>query len=143
MLALPPRMNKCLPRLNTSSTTWPVRSTAANSGTRTSHRVSAFPARASRRMVAVCQTVSPSGIACLRPLQRKLPQPFGIRGIECVGRDTALAGLAAAIDAHSLVAVLEVATADTLHQRGGGEQHRSGRALLDSLEVGTRRPERL
>ena len=31
-------------------------------GTRMSQRVRAFPASASRRMVAVCQTVSPSGM---------------------------------------------------------------------------------
>ena len=63
MLAGPTRMNRCFPRLITSSTTWPVRSTVAYFGTRTSHRVSVFPANASRRMVAVCQTVSPSGMS--------------------------------------------------------------------------------
>jgi len=63
MLPEPTRMNRCFPRLITSSTAWPVRSTVAYFGTRTSHRVSVFPASASRRMVAVCQTVSPSGMS--------------------------------------------------------------------------------
>src|ERR1044072_2371871 len=62
MLASPTRMNRCLPRLITSSTTQPVRSTVANFGTRTSQRVSVFPASASRSLVAARKTVSPSGI---------------------------------------------------------------------------------
>src|SRR5262245_8382429 len=133
-------MNRCLPRLITSSTTWPVRSAVANFGTRTSHRVSVLPASASRRMMAVYQTVSPSG---MDHLQRKFPQPFGIGRVERIRCDTALPGLAAAVDPHGLVTVLEVSTTDTLDQRGGGEQHRRGRTLLDRLEVRAGRPERV
>src|SRR5271169_1949374 len=62
MLAGPTRMNRCLPRLSTSSTVWPVRSAAANRGTRTSQRVNALPTNPSRRLAAVSHTVSPSGM---------------------------------------------------------------------------------
>src|SRR6266404_5949706 len=109
MLTDPIRMNRCFPLLITSSTTWPVRSTVANFGTRMSHRVSVFPANASRRTVAVCQTVSPSGMVPLsHQIQRKIPQPFRVGGVERVRRDAAPPGPAASADHHGFVAVLEV-----------------------------------
>src|SRR5258707_3469348 len=108
MLADPIRMNRCLPLLITSSTTWPVRSTVAYFGTRMSHRVSVFPANASRRTVAVCQTVSPSGIVPLsRQIQREFPQPFGIGRVERIRRDATPAWPTAPVDHHGFVAVLE------------------------------------
>src|ERR1700731_4302513 len=67
MLAGPTRMNRCLPRLSTSSTVWPVRSAAANRGTRTSQRVNALPTSPSRRLAAVSHTVSPSGTLSPEP----------------------------------------------------------------------------
>src|SRR6476661_7955551 len=63
----PTRMRRCFPRLTTSSTTWPDRSTVAYRGTRTSHLVSTLPSRASRSELAVRQTVSPSGISGPQP----------------------------------------------------------------------------
>ena len=75
--------------------------------------------------------------------QRKLPQPFGIGGVERIRRHATGAGTAAAIDASGLVAVLEVATADAVEQWRGGQQCRRRGALLDGLEVRAARLERL
>src|SRR5215204_2456898 len=112
MLASPMRMNRCFPRLITSSTRRPVRSTVAYLGTRTSHRVSVLRANASRRMAAVCQTVSPSGIGWLNPLEREFPQPFSIGRVESVRSDAAVPRLTSPVHPHGLVAVLEVPAAD-------------------------------
>src|SRR6478672_3367563 len=122
MLAGPTRMNRCLPRLITSSTTWPVRSTVAYLGTRTSQRVKVLPTNASRRIAAVCQTVSPSGICLLcslrarNHLQRDFPQPLGVGRVERIRRHTTLARPATPVDDHCLVAVLEIATAHSVDQ---------------------------
>src|SRR5882724_6546092 len=119
MLADPIRMNRCFPLLITSSTTWPVRSTVAYFGTRISHRVSVLPANASRRTVAVCQTVSPSGMVPLsHQLERKIPQPFGVGRVERVRRDATPPWPTAPVHHHGFVAVLEVAAADSVEQWG-------------------------
>src|ERR1700738_4217944 len=144
MLADPTRMNRCFPLLITPSTTCPVRSTVAYFGTRISHRVSVLPANASRRRMAVCQTVSPSGMVSLsHQFQREFPQPFGIGRVERIRRDATPPWPTAPVDHHGLVAVLEVAAADSVQQRGRRQQHRCRGSLLDRLEVAPARTERL
>ena len=66
---------------------------------------------------------------------RKVPQPFGIGGVERVRRDSARARSAAPVDDPGLVAVLEVAAADAVEQRRRRQQRRRRGALLDGLEV--------
>ena len=56
------RMSRCFPRETASVTVLPVRSAAANRGTRKSLRVSTRPASAPCSWRAARQTTSPSGI---------------------------------------------------------------------------------
>ena len=132
MLASPTRMNRCLPRLSTSSTYSPVRSTVANFGTRTSQRVSVLPASASRSCGGAVDGVafghgSRSSSAKVPTAVRRSPDRARMAPRQPVR-------LAAMIHDRRLVAVLEVPPADTVQQWRCGEQHRRGRTLLDGLE---------
>src|SRR6266540_1197001 len=57
----PMRVSRCLPRAVTAVTSRPVRSAAANRGTRSSNRRSVRPASAACSRLAASHTVSPSG----------------------------------------------------------------------------------
>src|SRR5689334_5301728 len=61
-----------------------------------------------------------------------VPQPPGVRRVDGVPGDAGVVGGAPGDNA-GLVAVLEIAAADLVQQRGSGQQHGGGGALLDGL----------
>ena len=75
---------------------------------------------------------SPRQCSCWQKVKCGVPEPFGIGLVDGVPGDAGVVG-GMSSDGERLVAVLEIAAADLVQERGSGQQYGGGRALLDGL----------